>query len=74
MSRWLSSYTLDAARRIPAHIRRDPEKLAIERTTNENRLAEKLSELSASERCLLKELVEVSGDVSRLTRLAVFSK
>ena len=74
VSRWLSSYTLDAARRIPAHIRRDPEKLAIERTTNENRLAEKLSELSASERCLLKELVEVSGDVSRLTRLVVFSK
>ena len=70
---WLSVHSLSPERGTFSHPGRDPqEKVQEEREKNSKKIEEKLHALSANERAILENLPEEEGDLSRLSRLALF--
>lgn len=70
---WLSAYSLSPERGTFKHHTRDPEvKVQEEREKNRKKIDEKLRSLSANEQSILDSLQNEEGDLSRLSRLALF--
>ena len=70
---WLSVHSLSPDRGTFFHTTRDPhEKVQEEREKNRKKIEEKLQALSANEIAILENLPEEEGDLSRLSRLALF--
>jgi len=70
---WLSVYSLSPERGTFSHPARDSnEKVQEEREKNSEKIKDKIQALSANERAILENLPKVEGDLSRLSRLALF--
>ena len=70
---WRSVHSLSPERGTFSHPGRDPqEKVQEKREKNSKKIEEKLHALSANERAILENLPEEEGDLSRLSRLALF--
>lgn len=70
---WLSVHSLSPERGTFTHPTRDPQdKVQEEREKNRKKINEKLGSLSGSERLILENLPEEDGNLSRLSRLALF--
>lgn len=70
---WLSAYSLSSGRRAFSHPARDPqEKVQEELDENRKKIEGKLQALSANERVILENLHKEEGDLSRLSRLALW--
>jgi hypothetical protein len=70
---WLSVHSLSPERGTFSHPAHDPhEKVKEEREKNRKKIEEKLQALSVNERAILDNLSEEEGDLSRLSRLALF--
>jgi hypothetical protein len=70
---WLSVYSLSPERRRFSNPRHDPlEKIEKEDESNRQMIKGKLDALSVSEKAILNRLEETDGDLSRLSRLALF--
>lgn len=70
---WLSVYSLSPDRRRFSDITHNSlEKVEKEQEKNRLKIKGKLDALSASETAILKRLAEADGDLSRLSRLALF--
>ena len=70
---WLSVYSLSPERATFSHPTREPqEKVLEEREKKRKKIEEKLQDLSANERAILENLPEEEGNLSRLSRLALF--
>lgn len=70
---WLSIHSLSPERGTFSHPAHDPrEKVKEEREKNRKKIEEKLRALSVNEQVILDNLSEEEGDLSRLSRLALF--
>jgi len=70
---WLSVYSLSPERGMFGHPAHDPpEKVQEERDKNRRRVEENLGALSANERAILRNLPSEEGNLSALSRLALF--
>lgn len=70
---WLSVYSLSPDRGMFSNLTHDPlEKVEKEQEKNRQKIKGKVDALSASETAIMNRLEEADGDLSRLSRLALF--